>query len=862
MREAGIGLVAVNIFGWSSIEPRPGEYDFAGLDEIIELLHAAGIRVNLGTGTASPPPVADHAGTRRSCRSRPTARPGTPAAARPGAPARRSSGARARPGRAGRPALRRAPGRRALARLQRARLPQRALLRRRQRRGVPRLAHVAATAPSSALNEAWGTSFWSQRYADWDEIAPAPAALSLRNPAQLLDFHRFSSDELLDYYRAEAEVLRRTQHGAGHHELHGHRAHPQPRLLDLGAGRWTSSPTTTTSTTASATRPRSCPSPPTSPAASPAARPWMLMEQPRRRGQLAAAQPAKAPGEMPRNSLTHVARGCRRVCFFQWRASAQGAEKFHSALLPHAGTDTRRLARGAATSATLDRARRGRRHPGRSRRRAAVQLGVVVGRRRRGPPSAGRALPRPGARRLRALRELGVTADVVAPGADLEPLPRWSSCPLCTWSATTTPRAITRYVERRRTRGRHLLQRHRRRGRPGPPRRLPGRVPRPARRGRRGVPAAAAGRDGAARRRRDRQRSGPSGCAPTTAEAIDALRRRTAAGRTRGHPQRFGSGRGLVRRHRTRSRRPARQYRAALSAAGVVARDDGADRRGGAPQRRRPRSTCSSSTTAPTDDRRRHRPRPGDRRCRRPALLTVPAGAVRVVREEAAMTGAATRRPTGERSREPSCRHRRSSSCRSAALFTLFYLIPIGYAIVQSLLRRRAHRHLRPGRRRSSADSTQYQRGLPDGPFWESVLRVLLFGAVQVPVMLGLALLLALLLDSRPGRGKRFFRLAFFVPYAVPGVVAAIMWGFLYSPNLSPFTAVTGARRPALRRPRALVDGERRHLGLRRLQHADHLLGAAGDPDRDLRGGPARRRRPVPHRAGPSRSRWCARRSC
>ena len=63
---------------------------------------------------------------------------------------------------------------------------------------------------------------------------------------------------------------------------------------------------------------------------------------------------------------------------------------------------------------------------------------------------------------------------------------------------------------------------------------------------------------------------------------------------------------------------------------------------------------------------------------------------------------------------------------------------------------------------------------------------MLLFGVVQVPVMLGSRSLFALLLDS-PSRGKRFFRLAFFVPYAVPGVIAAIMWGFLYSPSLCPF---------------------------------------------------------------------------
>lgn len=125
------------------------------------------------------------------------------------------------------------------------------------------------------------------------------------------------------------------------------------------------------------------------------------------------------------------------------------------------------------------------------------------------------------------------------------------------------------------------------------------------------------------------------------------------------------------------------------------------------------------------------------------------------------------------------------------ALFALFYAVPIGYAVVQSL-----HVVERTGTfgpaREVFGGLAQYQRVFTDGPFWSSIGRVLLFGVVQVPVMLGVALLLALLLDSGLVRGRRFFRLAFFVPYAVPGVVAAIMWGFLYSPNLSPFAAVTG----------------------------------------------------------------------
>ena len=123
-------------------------------------------------------------------------------------------------------------------------------------------------------------------------------------------------------------------------------------------------------------------------------------------------------------------------------------------------------------------------------------------------------------------------------------------------------------------------------------------------------------------------------------------------------------------------------------------------------------------------------------------------------------------------------------------LFVLFYLLPIGYAVVQSLYKLKRTGTFGQARE-VFGGLTQYERVFSDGPFWTSVGRVLMFGIVQVPVMLSLALLLALLLDSGLVRGRRFFRLAFFIPYAVPGVVAAIMWGYLYSPNLSPFTALT-----------------------------------------------------------------------
>ena len=124
-------------------------------------------------------------------------------------------------------------------------------------------------------------------------------------------------------------------------------------------------------------------------------------------------------------------------------------------------------------------------------------------------------------------------------------------------------------------------------------------------------------------------------------------------------------------------------------------------------------------------------------------------------------------------------------------LFVLFYLVPIAIAIWQSLLV--VEREGTFGEATEVFGGlTQYILVFQNEAFWTSVGRVLLFGIVQVPVMLGLALLFALLLDSPLLRGKKFFRLAFFVPYAVPGVIAAIMWGFLYSPNLSPFTVLTG----------------------------------------------------------------------
>jgi beta-galactosidase len=338
MRAARVDLVAINIFGWARVEPRDGEFDFTDLDDVIGRLHAAGIRVNLGTGTASPPawltrahpeilPMAED-GTRRY--------PGGRQAWCPSSAAFRSAALRLVEAVAGRygdhPAVsiwhvsNELGCHNALCYCDESAAAFRAWLR--SRYGT-----------IDGVNAAWGTAFWSQTYSDWDEILPPRAALSARNPGQQLDFHRFSSDALLDYYRAEAEVIRRhsdipvstnfmvTAHidaldywtwsddvdiVANDHYLDHRLGDPTAELAfaaDLSRGLGGGAP-------------------------------WLLMEHSTGAVNWQPLNLPKERGQIIRNSLTHVARGADGVCFFQWRASVQGAEKFHSAMLPHAGTDT------------------------------------------------------------------------------------------------------------------------------------------------------------------------------------------------------------------------------------------------------------------------------------------------------------------------------------------------------------------------------------------------------------------------------------------------------------------------------------------------------------------------------------------
>jgi multiple sugar transport system permease protein len=85
------------------------------------------------------------------------------------------------------------------------------------------------------------------------------------------------------------------------------------------------------------------------------------------------------------------------------------------------------------------------------------------------------------------------------------------------------------------------------------------------------------------------------------------------------------------------------------------------------------------------------------------------------------------------------------------------------------------------------AGLTNYGRTLADHDFVASIARVSLYGLVVIPIMLGLALLFALLLDSGRVRARGFSRVVIFMPYAVPVVISSLLWGFLYLPSVSPF---------------------------------------------------------------------------
>jgi len=127
------------------------------------------------------------------------------------------------------------------------------------------------------------------------------------------------------------------------------------------------------------------------------------------------------------------------------------------------------------------------------------------------------------------------------------------------------------------------------------------------------------------------------------------------------------------------------------------------------------------------------------------------------------------------------------------ALFVLTFILPILVAVGSSFMKvTRKGLFGEAGVTESFVWFDNYAQALGDGNFLASIGRVLLFGVVQVPVMIVVATVLALLLESASAKWPGAFRAMYFMPYGVPGVIATILWAFLYVPGLSPIVDVAG----------------------------------------------------------------------
>ncbi|MDA8278302.1 MAG: beta-galactosidase [Actinomycetota bacterium] len=337
MQRARVNLVSVGIFSWSRLEIEEGKFDFDWLDEVLQLLYDRGVFVDLATATASPPawlikkdptilPV-DHEGRRLSFGARQSYCPNSISF--------RSAAASLVEHLVDRYSD--FPGLRMwhvsneygchVSRCYCEQCEKRFRIWLQRRYGSVEL-----------LNRAWGSAFWSQLYGEFDEISPPRIAPTFCNPTQQLDYFRFASDSIKELYEMEVEIIRRRSskpittnymgffkgvdqfawRGIG--DFVSLDSYPDPHApevhIDAAAGY---------DLTRSVAQ----------------GEPWLLMEQAPSAVNWRGINGVKKPGQMRALSMSAVARGANGVMFFQWRAAKAGAEKFHSAMLPHSGADSR-----------------------------------------------------------------------------------------------------------------------------------------------------------------------------------------------------------------------------------------------------------------------------------------------------------------------------------------------------------------------------------------------------------------------------------------------------------------------------------------------------------------------------------------
>ncbi|WP_331730588.1 beta-galactosidase [Streptomyces sp. NBC_01174] len=413
MSRARVNLATLGVFSWALLEPEEGRYEFAWLDQQLDRLHSYGVAVDLATPTASPPPWFTLA--------YPDAMPVTAEGAGLVHGSRDTYCLAA-------PAYRRAA--RGIATALAARYgehPAVALWHvHNEYAAVCYCDHAAAGfrrwlrerhGSLEAVNAAWGTAFWSQRYGSWEEILPPRATQWHHNPAQVLDFRRYWSDEALAAYREQCDAIR------VHSDLPvtTNLMLPGYQNLDLWAfGReldfvsidhYPIAPgvDAAADTAFGGDRARSFGG----------GKPWLLMEQGTSTVYGENATLPKEPGEILRHSVQHLAHGADGALFFQWRQSRSGAEIWHSAMVPHAGADSRIFREVCETGEAVARLAEV------AGSRVVAEAAVLHdtdswwGLESQGLPSKDLDYPGTLRRAHRALWDAGVTADFAHPEAEL-----------------------------------------------------------------------------------------------------------------------------------------------------------------------------------------------------------------------------------------------------------------------------------------------------------------------------------------------------------------------------------------------------------------------------------------------------------
>lgn len=338
MKQAGVNLITIGTWNWVRINPREGEYDFSFWDTIIGMLHDNGIYVDLSTPTASPPPWMSKKypeilpvmsnGQRWAYGSRQTFCPSSPRLL----DFTKDVTQRIAERYGKHPAL-------AAWHLNNeySQFVVQCYCELCEQRFREWLKEKYGSL--EAVNQAWGTEFWGNTCGEWDEIISPRDTAHQQNPAKLLDYKRFTSDNYMVNYLEEVKICRELSPGVPIttnflYEYDNLDYYRWSQIVDFVAV--SSFPD---------------PAPGESRGIAPFSHakmrghkhgaPFVILEQAANNVNWRETNSNKAPGIMRQWSMQSLGHGADGLCFFQWRASRSGAEKFHSAIVSHCGADTR-----------------------------------------------------------------------------------------------------------------------------------------------------------------------------------------------------------------------------------------------------------------------------------------------------------------------------------------------------------------------------------------------------------------------------------------------------------------------------------------------------------------------------------------